>query len=194
MNIIVLASGGGSNAARLIDHFAASDEHRVVLVATDRRAAGVRSVAQERKVPDLYLDPAWRGDPGLLRDTLLAYKPHLLVLAGYLRLVPKEVIEALPGRVVNIHPALLPEFGGPGMYGRHVHEAVVAAGKSRSGITIHLADEVYDRGGILFQAATQLDPEDDAQAVQRKVLALEHRHYPHVVERFLACSEEPSFH
>jgi phosphoribosylglycinamide formyltransferase-1 len=157
----------------------------VVAVFSDRKEAGVHAKASEADVPSVYVPPKRRKAPGGLLAEIQQYRPDLLVLAGYLRLVPADVLAAFPKRVVNIHPALLPRFGGAGMYGMFVHEAVKSSGETQTGITIHLADEEYDRGRILFQATADLLPTDDAKTIAEKVLSLEHRHYPPVIEAYL---------
>lgn len=182
--IVILASGSGSNAERIMAYFAGSEVARVVAVVSDRRGAGVFARAAGFGVEGVWLSPKLREAPGGLLGVLRERSADLVVLAGYLRLVPEDVVAGFPGRVINIHPALLPHYGGPGMYGRHVHEAVVAAGERVSGITIHLADEVYDRGRVLFQATTPVPAGADAEALAKAVLLLEHRHFPHVLAAY----------
>ena len=183
--IVILASGGGSNAEAIIRHFAATDFARVVAVVSDRAKAGVHERAARLGVPSVRLSPKQRTTPGATLALLREHRPDLLVLAGYLKLVPADVVAGFPERVLNIHPALLPRHGGVGMYGRRVHAAVAAAGDSHSGITVHLADEQYDRGRVLFQATTALAPGTSPDEIAAAVLALEHRHYPHVIEAHL---------
>ena len=184
--IVVLASGSGSNAEALATFFAERDDARVVAVVSDRRRAGVHARAERLGVRSVFVGKSRREAPGGLLGAVREHAPDLIALAGYLRLVPADVLAAYPERVVNIHPALLPKFGGAGMYGGRVHAAVVAAGERRSGITIHLADARYDEGRSLFQATCELAPDDDAEAVAAKVLALEHHHYPRVIAAYLA--------
>ena len=181
---MVLASGSGSNAEALIRHFAASEVARVVAVVSDRKGAGVHERAARLGVPSVRLSPKQRTTPGQTLAVLRDLRADLVVLAGYLRLIPADVLAGFPERVINIHPALLPKYGGAGMYGRHVHEAVAAAGERASGMTIHLADEVYDRGRVLFQATTPLPAGADATNIAAAVLRLEHRHFPLVVEAY----------
>ena len=198
-HIVILASGGGSNAARLIEHFhhlarqreagqaspAQEQVAQVVAVVSDRRGAGVHARAAALGVPSEWVEPKTRRAQGGLLAVLRKQNPDLIVLAGYLQLVPSDVLAAYPQRVLNIHPALLPAYGGAGMYGQHVHAAVAADGAQYSGITIHLADEQYDRGRILFQATTPLDASWTAEQIAAAVLRLEHRHFPLVVEAYL---------
>ena len=158
--------------------WAARDGLAVVGILSDRKAAGVHARAARLGLPSRYVGRARRERPGGLLEVLEGFRPDLIALAGYLRLVPADVLAAFPERVVNIHPALLPRHGGPGMYGRHVHEAVVAAGDRQTGVTIHLADARYDEGRILAQAATEVPAGATPEEVAARVLALEHRHYP----------------
>lgn len=177
--VAVAVSGRGSNLAALLDHLGGSHDAAVVLVLSDRadapaldraRAAGIEAVA----LAD------WRSGTEWLA-LLEAHRVGLLVLAGYLKLVPAEVIARYRGRIINVHPALLPAFGGKGMYGRRVHEAVLASGAQESGATIHLVDEEYDRGAILAQERVPVRPDDTADTLAARVLAAEHRLLPAVV-------------
>ena len=183
--IAILASGSGSNAEQLMRHFADSVVGEVAVVISDRKQAGVHGRAQTAGIPSVFVGKARRERPGGLLGVLREHDVDLVVLAGYLRLIPADVLAGFPERVINIHPALLPNHGGPGMYGAHVHRAVKAAGDTVSGITIHLANEVYDEGKVLFQASTPIQPEDSPEVIARRVLALEHRHYPLVVEAYI---------
>ncbi len=183
--ILILASGGGSNAQRIMEHFADSSLAEVVGVVTDRKDAGVRHRAEAFGIPSRFVGATKRREAEGLLQVLRKYNPDLLVLAGYLRLIPTDVLSCFPERVINIHPALLPKFGGPGMYGSHVHAAVAKTRQTHSGITVHLANEAYDEGRILFQATTQLNLGDDAETIASKVLALEHQHYSLVLEAYL---------
>lgn len=179
--IAILASGSGSNAQRLIEHFAASAVAEVVLVGCDQPAAGVLQRAWDLGVPSYLFSSAQLRD-GTVQRELLAQRIDLVVLAGFLRLIPADMVRAYPGRIVNIHPALLPDHGGKGMYGHHVHQAVIAAGQRESGITIHLVNERYDEGEHLFQARCPVLPDDTPETLAGRIHALEHAHYPAVVE------------
>lgn len=187
LNIAIYGSGGGSNAQALIDHFAKSPIARIALVVSNIPTAFVLGRAQRVGIPIVAL-PTEADRTAERQLALLAqHNIDLIVLAGYLRKVPVGVIRAYQGRILNIHPSLLPRHGGKGMHGLHVHEAVVAAGDAISGITIHRVDEEYDRGEILYQASIALQPHWSAQDVQNEVLKLEHKHYPVIVER--VCHE-----
>jgi formyltetrahydrofolate-dependent phosphoribosylglycinamide formyltransferase len=180
--IAVLASGGGSNCEALcaaIDAAGTDAPARVVLVASNVATAGVLTRAGQRGIPVAVLRDPTDGDA--LVALLEAHAIDLVVLAGYLRLVPAAVTTRWADRVVNVHPALLPAFGGPGMYGRRVHEAVLAAGCTVSGVTVHLVDEQYDRGPILAQWPVPVHAEDTAASLAARVLAAEHALLPAVV-------------
>ena len=150
-NLVFFASGGGSNVQAIINYFRENAAVRVVLIVTNRAKAGVTAIAAAENIPLLLINRAEMESPHL-PGQLAAYKPALLVLAGFLWKVPATLTAAYSNRIINIHPALLPKYGGAGMYGLHVHTAVLAAGERRSGISIHLVNEVYDAGEILLQA------------------------------------------
>jgi formyltetrahydrofolate-dependent phosphoribosylglycinamide formyltransferase len=177
--IAVLASGGGSNLQAIVAHLdalGASTPGAVSLVVSDRSAAGALEKARARGVAALHLPAA--GPTGALEAALDAHHIDLVVLAGYLRLVPPGVVRRWRGRLVNIHPALLPAFGGHGMYGHHVHDAVIASGVRVSGATVHFVDEHFDRGPIIAQWPVPVPVGDTAAALAARVLAVEHRIYP----------------
>lgn len=183
--IAVLASGSGTNAQKLVEHFRSSHLARVVLVASDRADAGVLARAWELGVPSLRFSPAQLRDGTLLAE-LRGAGVDVVVLAGFLRLVPAEIVRAFPGRIVNLHPALLPRHGGRGMWGHHVHAAVIAGGDTESGITVHLVNEAYDEGAVLFQARCPVRADDTPDSLAGRIHALEHAHFPQVVERLVA--------
>lgn len=182
VRIAVLASGSGSNAQRLVEHFAASPWARVVLIACDQPAAGVLQRAHDLAVPAYLFNGAQLKDGSVQRE-LQAQRIDLVVLAGFLRLIPADLVTAFPDRIVNIHPALLPAYGGKGMYGHHVHQAVIAAGEKESGITIHRVNEHYDEGEHLLQVRCPVLPDDTPDTLAQRVHALEHAHFPRVVEQ-----------
>jgi phosphoribosylglycinamide formyltransferase-1 len=185
--IAIFVSGGGSNARVMIDRFRAhpADGVEVVLLVSNRAKAGALTMAAERGMPTLVVNREdWKGGDELLR-ALETYRVDWIVLAGFLWLVPGYLVRAFPDRIVNIHPALLPDYGGKGMYGRHVHEAVKAAGETESGITIHYVNENYDEGNVIFQAAVRLDQEDTPEQIAERVLRLEHANYWRVVRRLV---------
>jgi formyltetrahydrofolate-dependent phosphoribosylglycinamide formyltransferase len=177
--IAVLASGGGSNLQAILAHFdalGASAPGAVAFVASDRASAGALAKARVRSIEALHLPAA--GPADALERALDAHGIDLVVLAGYLRLVPSGVVRRWRGRLVNIHPALLPSFGGHGMYGHHVHDAVIASGARVSGATVHFVDEHFDRGPIIAQWPVPVPAGDTAAALAARVLAVEHRIYP----------------
>jgi phosphoribosylglycinamide formyltransferase-1 len=185
-NIAVFASGGGSNARRIMEHFQAGTTGKVALVVCNKPDAGVLAIAASFGVPTVVINRALFQDDATFLGILKHYRIDFIALAGFLWLVPAYLVQAFPRKIVNIHPALLPKYGGKGMYGHHVHEAVKAAGEKESGITIHLVNEHYDEGGIVFQATCALEPDDSAETIAQKVLALEHRHFPVVIEQLLS--------
>ena len=176
--VAVAVSGRGSNLVALCDVLVDTPNVAVVLALADRPAPAIAE-AQSRGITTRVL--ASPTDAVEWIRLLDAAKCDLLVLAGYLRLVPRGVIEAMPGRVINIHPALLPRHGGRGMYGHRVHQAVLAAGEPESGATVHLVDEEYDRGAILGQGRVAVEPGDSSESLARRVLAIEHRLLPAAV-------------
>ena len=187
LSIAVFASGGGSNLQALIDRFNAtpSSNARVALVISDRTDAGALERARRARIPARVIATKGRVQTDIARDMLAACDEHgigLIALAGYLKLVPAEVVRAFRERIVNVHPALLPAFGGPGYYGMRVHEAVIESGATVSGPTVHLVDEEYDRGRILAQWPVPVFAGDTADALAARVLAVEHALYPAVIE------------
>lgn len=182
-NIAVFASGSGSNAENIINYFNnGSRPGFVALVVANRADAPVLDRARKLGVPAVVVSRDEFSDQRLMFDLMDRYSIDIVVLAGFLLMIPGFLIERYRGRMVNIHPSLLPKYGGKGMYGRRVHEAVVAAGETRSGITIHLVDEEYDQGEIIFQADVDIDGNDTTENVEAKVHELEHRHYPRVID------------
>jgi formyltetrahydrofolate-dependent phosphoribosylglycinamide formyltransferase len=185
--VAVLASGGGSNLQALLDHgdrLGARRAYDVALVAANRADAGALARAAARGIPSAVIaDP---GDGPTLDALLASHGADLVVLAGYLKLVPADVTRRYHGRMLNVHPALLPAFGGPGMYGRRVHAAVLAAGARVSGPTVHLVDEAYDRGAIVAQWPVPVHPDDTPEALAARVLAAEHLLLPRVVQALAA--------
>jgi len=179
MRVAVAVSGRGSNLEALLHALGAEAPARVVLVLSNRPDAAALERARAHGIPAEALTDSADGAEWL--DRLARHEVDLLVLAGYLKLVPAAVIARFRDRVLNVHPALLPGFGGRGMYGHHVHEAVLASGARESGATVHLVDEVYDRGRILAQARVPVLPEDTPDTLAARVLAVEHRLLPAVV-------------
>ena len=183
--IAVLASGGGSNLQAILEHFDRLGDRRggdVVVVASDRSNSGALERASRRGVMSTVHSTPTRPDAATLGDILDQHAIDLVVLAGYLRLIPSEVVARYEGRIINVHPSLLPAFGGPGMYGQRVHHAVIEAGVRVSGVTVHSVDEVYDRGRIIAQWPVPVFPSDDAGTLAARVLRVEHLFFPRVVD------------
>lgn len=176
--VAVAVSGRGSNLAALGQALAGSGQASIVAVLSDRDAAALALATEAGWLTHQFRDPA---DAEEWLAVLQATGADLLVLAGYLRLVPVPVVTAMSGRIINIHPALLPRHGGPGMYARRVHAAVLAAGDTESGATVHLVDEEYDRGPVLGQARVRVEPDDTPESLAARVLELEHRLLPAAV-------------
>ncbi|MFL5774149.1 MAG: DUF6787 family protein [Flavisolibacter sp.] len=182
--IVIFASGRGTNAQRIIDYFKDSTV-RVVLIVCNKKGAGVISIAEKEKLPVLLIDKEqfFRGD-GYVPE-ISKWQPHLIVLAGFLWKVPDLFIKKFPRMIVNIHPALLPKYGGKGMYGQFVHEAVVQAGDLESGITVHYVDEHYDNGDVIIQAACPVLEGDTPEKLAARIHEMEYLHYPGVIEKLL---------
>ena len=185
INLAVFASGAGSNAEKLIQYFKTSDVASVGLVICNKPGAGVLAIAEKENIPVLLIEKEtfFRGDGYV--SYLHEKQIDFIVLAGFLWKIPQTLIDAFPKRIVNIHPALLPKFGGKGMYGQYVHEAVLNAGEVETGITIHYVDEHYDSGDIIFQTACPVLPGDKPGDIAQRIHRLEHVHYPAVVEDVL---------
>ncbi len=183
--LAIFASGRGSNARAIINRLAEEPDLNIGLILTNSPRAGVLQLAEEHGIPAHVTSRSEFYEENSVIKTLQAHHTDWIALAGFLWLVPEIILKSYPGRVVNIHPALLPKYGGKGMYGHKVHEAVKAANEKESGITIHFADEQYDNGEPIFQARVSLSPEDLPDDIARKVLALEHRHYPEVLVQLL---------
>lgn len=181
--IVILASGGGSNAENVIHYFADCPAVEVVCVLTNNPKAGVIDRCKRLKTPCFILSKETCLEGNLLNIELGQFRPDLIVLAGYLLKIPTEVIQQY--QIINIHPALLPKYGGKGMYGRHVHEAVIASKDKESGITIHYVNSQYDKGQIIFQASCPIEVTDTAHEVAEKIHHLEMLHFPTVIAQIL---------
>lgn len=184
-SIAIFASGSGTNAENLIRYFRTSSAGRVNLVLTNRHDAGVISRAEKLGVKSVVFNRDQLYRSGEVLELLREHQIDFILLAGFLWLVPGDILKAYRGRIVNIHPALLPSYGGKGMYGRHVHEAVLASGDRQSGITIHHVNPVYDEGDIIFQATCPVLPSDTPETLAGRIHQLEYEHFPGVVEEIL---------
>src|SRR5687767_1157759 len=188
--ISIFASGAGSNADKICAYFKDHPEIEVTLIVTNRLNAGVLDVAALYQIETLIVPKSKWENPEHLLPILESKQITHIVLAGFLLLIPAWLIENYRGRIVNIHPALLPKYGGKGMFGHNVHQQVKESGDLVSGITIHAVDEHYDNGDIIFQKEVTLSPEDSAEVIARKVLHLEHYHYPRVIEQWVKVREQ----
>lgn len=184
-NVAILASGSGTNAENITRYFSKSETVKVAVVLSNNKNVGVHTRVNNLGIPSFVFsrDEFVEGTPVLAK--LAEYQVDLIVLAGFMNKISDALLKAYPGKIINIHPALLPKHGGKGMYGMHVHEAVVAAGEQESGITIHYINENYDEGDVIFQATCSVSPSDTPEDVATKVHALEYVHYPHVIEDLL---------
>ena len=185
-NVAIFASGSGTNAENIARYFAKSENIKVAVVLSNNKNVGVHARVNKLGIPSFVFsrEEFVEGTPILAK--LAEYDTDLIVLAGFMNKISDTLLKAYPGKIINIHPALLPKFGGKGMFGMHVHEAVVAAGEKESGITIHYINEHYDEGAPIFQAKCPVLPTDTPEEVATKVHALEYAHYPHVIEEVLA--------
>lgn len=183
IQLALFASGAGSNARQLIRFFHGHPTIRVALIVCNKPRAGVMAIAEEAGIPTLMIEKERFYSPTTYTPELRAAQIDFIVLAGFLWKIPAALITAYPRKIVNIHPALLPAYGGKGMYGQFVHEAVIRNKEKESGISIHFVDEQYDHGDIIFQARCSIDAEDTAEQLATKIHQLEHRYYPEVVER-----------
>ena len=189
--IAIAVSGRGSNLSALVRSLEGDTRARVVSVISHNASSGGAGIARATMIPSaIFEDPA---DPRPWLAVLGASRADLLVLAGYIRLVPAEVVAAWRGRIINVHPALLPKFGGPGMYGRRVHEAVLQAGETESGATVHLVTENYDEGGILAQGRVPVLRDDTPDSLASRVLTVEHQLLPAAVLHAAAAGAPAPF-
>ena len=200
-HIAIFASGAGSNAQKIIEYLTpnpspqvergaeeemeAKEVAKVVLIVCNNPVAGVLKIAEKENISSIIIERKKFYDDGYLVE-LKKYHIGLIVLAGFMWKVPVNIIQSYQNKIINIHPALLPKFGGKNMYGNFVHEAVIKAGEKESGITIHYVDEIYDHGKIIFQAKCKVDENDTPQTLAEKIHALEHKHYPLIIERIIA--------
>ncbi|MFQ5334453.1 MAG: phosphoribosylglycinamide formyltransferase [Flavobacteriales bacterium] len=186
-HIAIFASGAGTNAGNIIRYFDQRPTVRVELIVSGRADAGVVGIAREAGIHCESITKEMLGNTDELLKMLGRHDIDLIVLAGFLWLIPLQLIRAYPQRIINIHPALLPKYGGKGMYGAHVHRAVIAAGERESGISIHYVNEQYDEGAIIFQASCPVLPTDTADVLAARIHKLEYAHYPKVIEQLLSA-------
>ena len=184
MNIAVFASGAGTNARNIIEYF--RDRPVIVkLIITNNQFAGVIKIADEFKIPILITSSDFISEKDLVLRELNNKHIDLIVLAGFLKKIPSVIVESFRDRIINIHPALLPKYGGKGMYGMKVHQSVLHQNEKYTGITIHYVNENYDEGNIILQKEVLIEPQDDAESIASKVHKLEYIYYPQVIESLL---------
>lgn len=183
--IVLFASGNGTNAERICTFFEKDARVEVAAILTNKRAAKVWDRANRLKVPAFCFNRNAFSEGDAVIRLLQALQPDLIVLAGFLWKVPEQLVKVFPNTIINIHPALLPKYGGKGMYGQHVHTAVKENNEKETGITIHYVNEHYDEGAIIFQAATNIEESDSVADIANKVHELEYAHYPEVIEKML---------
>ena len=184
-HIVIFASGSGSNAQQIAEYFSASNFARVIMIYSNRVDAYVLQRAYQMNIPTVVFGRTDFYDNSFVFEQLENLRPDLIVLAGFMWKIPEKIVHAFPKRIVNIHPALLPKYGGKGMYGSHVHRAVIENHEKESGISIHYVNENYDEGALIFQAACKVNDHDTAETLATKIHALEHKYYPTIIEQVL---------
>jgi phosphoribosylglycinamide formyltransferase 1 len=183
--IAIFASGTGSNAKKIITHFQDNPDIEISLVVSNNKDAKVLDMAHSFNIPTLVVNKSLLNSSDYILEKFSIFPINFIVLAGFLLLIPKYLVDKFPNSIVNIHPALLPKFGGKGMYGMNVHKAVKESGEKETGITIHYVNEKYDEGSIILQASCPVSPEDSPEEIAKNVLKLEHEHFAKTIERIL---------
>lgn len=183
--VLIFASGAGSNAEKIIHHFQGHSEIKVAAVFSNQAKAGVCTIANSNNIPLFVFNRNDFYNSTKVLDEMKKYSPALIVLAGFLWMVPQNILEAYPDSIINIHPSLLPAYGGAGMYGMHVHEAVIQAQENFSGITIHRVNAEFDKGKILFQEKIKIEKDETAESLAAKIRMLELKNYSAVIETLL---------
>lgn len=184
-NIVLFASGSGSNVENIVQYFQDRLNVTIAMVLTNKRNAKVLDRCNRLNISSLCFNKIAFERTDCILDILTNTNPDLIVLAGFLWKVPEKIIKTFPNKIINIHPALLPKYGGKGMYGMKVHEAVKFNNEHETGITIHFVNENYDEGAIIHQATTKISLDDDAESIAEKVHALEYEHFPRTIEKLL---------
>jgi len=183
--IVVFASGSGTNAENIIKYFQKSPYASVVAVFSNKRSAKVLKRAHDLNVKALHFDRDALYNSYDVLHILEDINPDLIVLAGFMWIFPEDILKKYPQKIVNIHPALLPKYGGKGMYGMNVHEAIIQNKEKESGISIHFVNENYDEGEIIFQAKTEISEEDTPESLAEKIHKLEYKHFPEIIQQLL---------
>lgn len=181
--VAIFASGAGSNARKIIEYFKKSDHIKIELVVCNKPGVGVLQIAADNGIDVLMIEKEAFSNGHAYLDELKVKKIDWIILAGFLWKVPLPLIKEWNGKIINIHPALLPKYGGKGMYGQKVHEAVISAGDKESGISIHYVDEIYDHGKVIYQATCTIEENETADSLAKKIHALEHLHFPNIIEQ-----------
>ena len=184
-NLIIFGSGKGSNARRLIAYFKQNTQVKITALVSNKPRRGFLDISYDNRINLEIIKGPELSDAKWINHLKLTYRPDLIVLAGYMQRIPVELIQAFPNKIINIHPSLLPDFGGKGMYGLHVHEAVLASHAKESGISIHLVNEEYDQGKILFQKSCPVNNDDTIESLSLRIQELEYELLPQVIEQFL---------
>jgi phosphoribosylglycinamide formyltransferase 1 len=185
MNIAIFASGNGTNAQRITEYFSGNADIRVSLVASDKKDAFVLQRAQNAGIPTFIFSAKELKDTEVVEKKLEEFNIDFIVLAGFLLKVPHSLINKFPNKIINIHPALLPKYGGKGMYGEHVHKAVINAGDAQSGISIHYVNDNYDEGAVIFQARCDVFINDSPESLAARIHELEYKYYPVIIEKIM---------
>ena len=185
MNIAIFASGSGSNAENIIQYFSGRNDVRFPVILSNKENAGIHERAKRLGVPSICFTSKELKETDNVLNMLKEHQINFIVLAGFLLKIPTNLIDAYPNKIINIHPALLPKYGGKGMYGDFVHQAVVANSETKSGITIHYVNENYDEGNIIFQAKCEVTSTDTPETLASKVHELEYQHFPQVIEKLI---------
>jgi phosphoribosylglycinamide formyltransferase-1 len=185
-NIVLFASGSGSNVENIVHYFHNRPNVTIAVVLTNKRDAKVLNRCNRLNISGLYFNKYAFYETDCVLNILKSFNPDIIVLAGFLWKIPDNLILNFPNKIVNIHPALLPKYGGKGMYGMRVHQAVKDNNEPQTGITIHYVNENYDEGGIIHQAITDISPEDDVETIAKKVHELEYEHFPRTIEKLLS--------
>jgi phosphoribosylglycinamide formyltransferase-1 len=184
--VVIFASGSGTNAQRIAEYFKPNSEVIVSRIYCNNKNAFVLNRAEALKIPSTLFNRKEFYETDRILKSLQAENPDLIVLAGFLWLMPKNIIKSFPSKIINIHPALLPKYGGKGMYGHYVHEAVIKSGDTKSGITIHYVNENYDEGMTIFQATCPVEKHDTIETLAGRIHELEYTHFPIIVEKLLS--------
>jgi len=184
-NIAIFASGNGTNAQRIAEYFSDNQNINVCLIISNNKDAFVLQRAKNLSIPSIYYNRSDFYETKKINNILKQNSVDLIVLAGFLWLIPQKLIKDFSGKIINIHPALLPKFGGKGMYGNKVHKSVIEAGEKESGISIHFVNEKYDEGKIIFQEKVAIQSNDNHESLAKKIHQLEYKYFPQVIEKML---------